>query len=192
MSRVRAVITSVVVTTSALALAACGSSSSGSKSGSTTTSSKSQSSSSQTTIAVTTGKSGTSGSASVSCDLVTPAQINSTLGISVGPPDVTNNDPVTVCTYKKSDGIGQVLERFETGLDQAGWETSKAGFTQHGEAIQDLPGLGDKAFTSTIGSGQFVTNTVVTQKGTTNLLITASGASLAQIETLARQVLASL
>jgi hypothetical protein len=141
---------------------------------------------------VTTGKSGTSGSASVSCDLVTPAQINSALGISVGPPEVTNNDPVTVCTYKKSDGIGQVLVRFETGLDEAGWETSKAGFTQHGEAIQDLPGLGDKAFTSTIGSGQFVTNTVVTQKGTTNLLITASGASLAQIETLARQVLASL
>jgi hypothetical protein len=119
-------------------------------------------------------------------------QINSALGISVGPPEVTNNDPVTVCTYKKSDGIGQVLVRFETGLDEAGWTTSKAGFTQHGEAIQDLPGLGDKAFTSTIGSGQFVTNTVVTQKGTTNLLITASGASLAQIETLARQVLASL
>ncbi|HEY7136353.1 MAG TPA: hypothetical protein VIB48_14930 [Acidimicrobiia bacterium] len=37
-----------------------------------------------------------------------------------------------------------------------------------------------------------VTNTVVTQEGTTSLLITASGASLAQIEALARQVLASL
>ncbi|MGZ8763340.1 MAG: hypothetical protein ACXW2Y_08450 [Acidimicrobiia bacterium] len=136
------------------------------------------------------GSGATSGA--TGCDLVTPADIAATLGLTVGSAEVTDNDPVTVCTYPPTGGsTSQVILRFQTGFTKDDVATSRAQFEDTQQPTADVTGIGEVAFSSSIGSGSVQTNTLETLQGDTDLLITA-GAPLAGIETLAKQVLQQL
>jgi hypothetical protein len=118
--------------------------------------------------------------------------VQSALGLSVGSPTSQVNGAVTVCTYSGTGSTpATVIVRFETGMTQAGFATAKAGFGQHGEPTTDVNGLGDAAYSSTLGAAQFQQNTIVVLKGSTELLISAP-ATLAQVEALANQILPSI
>jgi hypothetical protein len=132
------------------------------------------------------------GSSAVGCDRVSAADISTTLGLNVGDAEVTRNGPVTVCTYPSAgEGTSQVIVRFQTGMSSSDLASSRAQFESTDQPTVDVTGLGDAAFSSTIGSGSIQTNTIETIQGGTDLLVTA-GAPLTGIETLARHVLESL
>jgi hypothetical protein len=180
-------IVSLIACTAVLAVAGCSSSDSSSSKASSS-GSGSESKGGSTTDAGSSGET----SAASSCDLVSSADIATTLGLSVGDPEVTDNDPVTVCTYPAADGgTSQVLVRFQTGMSQSDLAASRTQFEDTEQPTADVTGIGEVAFSSTIGSGSVQTNTIETVQGGTDLLITA-GAPLAGIETLAKQVLQKL
>jgi hypothetical protein len=131
-------------------------------------------------------------SAATGCDLVSPEDIATTLGLTVAEPETTDNDPVTVCTYPPAGGgASQVIVRFQTGFTKDDVATSRAQFEDTDQPTADVSGIGEVAFSSSLGSGSVQTNTIETLQGDTDLLITAS-APLAGIETLAKQVLQQL
>ena len=162
----------------ALALAGC-SSSSNNSSGTTTTAATSH----------TTG--GSSGGSSPSCSSVPASEVNTALGTNVGNPSVQPNGAVTVCTYTSQSPIATVIVRFETGMTQSSFTTARSQFDQHGEPTSTVSGIGDAASSSSTGTGQYQSNTIVVLKGSTELLVTAP-ASLSQVESLAQEILAKL
>ena len=157
--------------------------------GACSSSSSSSSSTTKTSSGGTPSTSSGGGSKAVDCSLVTPAEVNAALGTSVGTPSKIVNGSVTVCTYKQS--MGTVIVRFDTASSAAKFAQAKAGFGSHGETAVTATGIGDEAYTSTLGSGNYITSTIVARKGSTELLITGP-ASVAQVEALATQVLAQL
>ena len=84
-----------------------------------------------------------------------------------------------------------MIVRFETGMTASSFAAARAQFASHGESTSDLRGLGNEAYSSSFGSGQYQTNTVVVRKGGTELLVTGP-ATPAQIQTLAGEILASV
>ncbi len=170
----------------AIVLAACSGSSTPSSKASTATTANSGSTSS---VGVGGGSSTTAAKAAPSCGLVPASQVNSALGVNVGSPASTVNGSVTVCTY--SGTPGQVIIRFQTGEDAATFAAGKAGFTTNGETTTDVSGLGQAAYSSTVGSGQFQTNTIVVLDGNLELLVTAP-VSQEDVNALARQILLSI
>jgi hypothetical protein len=120
-----------------------------------------------------------------------PAKVNAALGTSVGTPSSTVNGTVTVCTYAQGSNTREVLVRFQTGMTPMLRTASRSGFDQNGEPTVTVSGLGDSAFSSSIGSGAFQYNTIVVEKGKNELLITAL-ASPDAVKTLAQQLLPSL
>ncbi|HZU80985.1 MAG TPA: hypothetical protein VE991_13790 [Acidimicrobiales bacterium] len=158
---------------------------SGCSSSSTPSASSSSSSSSSTT------SSRSSGGGAASCSDVPASEVNSALGTTVGDPSSTVNGPVTVCTYKSTSPVATVIVRFQTGMTQSSFTSDRSQFDQHGEPTQSVSGIGDAAYSSSIGSGQYTNNTLVVLKGSTELLVTAP-ASLAQVQALAQQILPKL
>lgn len=127
--------------------------------------------------------------AAPSCSLVPASQVNSALGVNVGDPTSAVNGSVTTCTYNGTPG--QVIVRFETGETPATFQAGKAGFAHNGEPTTDVSGLGDAAYSSSVGSGQFQTNTIVVLKGSLELLVTAP-VMQEDVNALARQILLSI
>jgi hypothetical protein len=123
---------------------------------------------------------------------VSPATVQATLGLAVNAPTPTVNGIVTVCTYTGTGSApSTVIVRFAGESTRASFDVAKAQFAGHQEPTTDVTGLGDAAYSSTLGAGSIVQNTVVVLKGTTEMLVSAP-APLDQVEALARQVLPSL
>jgi len=99
------------------------------------------------------------------------------------------NGSVTVCTY--SGTPGPVIVRFQSGEDPSTFAAGKQSFAQNGETTDDVAGIGDGAYSSTSGSGQAQTNTLVVLKGTIELLVTAP-VTLDDVSALVRQILPSI
>ena len=153
--------------------------------GATACSSSSGSTSATTSGATSPTTTAATTAAAPSCDLVSAEKVNAALGTTVGAPTSVVNGSVTVCTYKQS--IGEVIVRFDTASSPSAFAAGKAGMTAHSEPVTAISGFGDEAYTSTIGTGTYATNTIVVRKGSTELLITGP-ASLPQVEALASQV----
>ncbi|MGD0321373.1 MAG: hypothetical protein ABSC00_07210 [Acidimicrobiales bacterium] len=177
------------ITLAAIALAVAGCSSSTKPTGKA---------SSRTTSAATTSTSGTrqsSGSTTTaapstpSCDQAPVSEVGQALGLHLQSPSSQVTGTVTVCTYSGSPG--PVTIRFQSGESSSTFEAAEQSFQQHGEPTTDVPGLGDAAYSSTVGSGQFQDNTIVVLKGSVELLITAP-VVLDDINALARQILPSI
>jgi len=127
-----------------------------------------------------------------SCRSVLPAEVQDSLGLSVGAPSTQVNGTVNVCTYTGTGTTpSTVIVRFESAMTPASFAAAKAGFAQHQEPTTDVAGLGDAAYSSTIGSAQVQQNTVVVLKGSSELLVTAP-APVDRIELLARRLLPSI
>lgn len=121
----------------------------------------------------------------LSCGKVSAAEINSSLGITVGTTKVTTVGSSTTCTYSHST----MIVKISGGFSAASFAADRKSFDSHGEPTKTVTGLGSGAFSSTIGAGTYATNTIVVLKGSTELLITAPQASLGKIEGLAKTVL---
>lgn len=127
--------------------------------------------------------------AAPSCSSVPASEVNSALGVNVGSPTSVVNGPVTTCTYNGTPG--QVIIRFQTGENASTFAAGKAGFAKNGETTTDVSGLGDAAYSSSVGSGQFQTNTIVVLEGSIELLVTAP-VTQEDVNALARQILLSI
>jgi hypothetical protein len=103
-----------------------------------------------------------------------------------------NTRDVKLCTYNATHGH-QVLIRYALDSNDTTFQEGKAGFTNNGFATATVTGIGDEAYSSTIGtpSGPIYTNTLVVLKGSVEVEISAPG-DLAPIEALANEVLAKL
>jgi hypothetical protein len=116
------------------------------------------------------------------------ASVNSALGTTIGSPKSHVNGTVTVCYYPQGSNAQQVIVRVQTKMTPTLRAASKSGFEQNGEPTVPITGLGDSAFSSTIGTGSYVTNTVVVEKGSNELLVTAP-APLGAVQSFASQLL---
>jgi hypothetical protein len=165
--------------TVAVVAAGCGSSGS-SKSSNVTAS----------TTSTTAGSRGGSGS-SPSCRLAPASEVSAALGLRATGPESTVVEPATTCRYAVDGNPSGVIVRFQTGETAGTFEAEKSNFHTSDQETTDLPGVGDEAFTSTLGAGSIVTNTVMTRQGDTTLLVTA-GAPLDKIEAYVRDLLKKL
>ncbi len=129
-------------------------------------------------LVVTTSIAGLAGSAFAqgeepSCALAPPALIKKYLGLTVYEPREALNPPVTVCSYFTSSA-GSMIVRFEVDVSAEAFLATREGLDAGGQDTEDLKGLGDDAFTSTIGAGTIVANTVIAIKGSTEVLVTST------------------
>jgi hypothetical protein len=90
----------------------------------------------------------------------------------MGEPNKTVSGIVTVCTYVSAKS-GTVLVRFQTKEDAAGFAVGRQGFESSGQKTTDVSGLGDQAFSSTLGGGTIAVTTVVARKGEVEVLVTS-------------------
>ena len=96
------------------------------------------------------------------------------VGFPVGAPKTGGADPVILCTYTGTAG-GTVLIRKQTGVDAATFKGDREAMDGVGEKTTDVPGVGDTAYSGMVGSGDFVTSTVVALHGTNELLASING-----------------
>lgn len=142
------------------------------------------------------GSAAGSGSASASkgpsCALMSLAEVSAALGLTdLQKPTTTVNDIVTLCQYPAGNNPAKVLIRYQTPTTPSEFMLGKDGFGQNGLSTMDVAGLGDAAYSSTLGSGSIEVNSVVFLGKMTEVEISAP-VSLDKVEALARAILAKL
>jgi len=124
------------------------------------------------------------------CTLVSPSEIHSILGRSVGHPGVANSTVSTACTYPSTDKSrtsDAVIISFRAGVTSAIAGSEQAQVRKlHGTAT-DVSGTGDTAYYYGVSAGGQALTTLVTLVGTTQVTITST-APLDKTEALAQQI----
>jgi hypothetical protein len=148
--------------------------------------------SSSSTAGGTTTTAAASGPNSV-CSVVTPAQIEATLGKQVAKPTAVNSTASTACTYlstTSSDKSDSVIIVYRGGVTKSAYSAQKATLAKTHGSITDVSGVGDTAYYYTVQShGQTVTS-LVTLVNQAQVSITST-ATVAQAEALAKQIFAT-
>lgn len=171
-----------VIALAALAvLAGCGS----------TSSSTSSTAGASSSAGAGTGPTAGATPAAAGCSLAPASLVNSTFGTTVTDASPEVNGTVTLCHYSNGANPSAVLIRFATGMSLTDFKANEAGFAAHGESTTDISGLGDAAYSSTIGTGASAVNTVVALKSNTEVLITASQ-PLTKVQALSQALLSAL
>ena len=135
------------------------------------------------------GCASTSSAAAPSCGLVSASVIKSVLGVTVGPLKATTSHGETYCSYSVG-GVPDALHVvFDLNTKRPAFDATSASAPFPGK--KTIAGVGDAAYTYSLGSGTFGTTTLSLIKGTTELTITAAS-TLAKEKTLARRLLPSL
>jgi len=128
-------------------------------------------------------------SSSVTCAIVTVAEVNAALGTAVTARHLDTNPPATVCTYAGGTPSRTVIVRFQTGQDTNTFADDKAVYDSGGQTATDVSGYGDEAFTSALPvPGSIGVTTLVARKGDIEVLISAP-TTLGPIETLMQKIL---
>ncbi len=122
------------------------------------------------------------------CQLASPDQIQSTLGLAVHAPYTTAFPGTTTCHYLSDKGVPVVSLRYDTGVGTTQFASDEALFTKDGERVTPLTGLGDQAFAATSGTGSKTVSSVVVRTGSTEVAVTAVG-SVDQVKALCQLVL---
>jgi hypothetical protein len=124
------------------------------------------------------------------CDKVPASQVQASLGPQVSGPVSTVNGDVTTCTYSYAIGPGQVIVRVQQEAGRASYEASRDQFISHHLSVSSVSRLGNAAFASTMGSGQYQSNTIVVLSGSTLLSVAVGpGVSLLQVASFVKQLL---
>jgi hypothetical protein len=132
------------------------------------------------------------GPKSASCDLASPADIKTTLGLDVAAPTSTVNDTVTMCQYSPAPGATKsVILRIDTASSAEKFQQTRAGYAPQNMTTTDYPGFADQAYTNTISAVGITTNTLVARKGSVELQI-SSGASFDQEKVLEQKLFDAL
>jgi hypothetical protein len=124
---------------------------------------------------------------------VTPAQIERTLGRTVGAPGATNTTGLTVCTYPSSapsNAQGSVIIGFRGRVTPTDFssEQTKLG-NLHGTTI-DVGGIGDQAYYYSVRAGGHTVTSLATLVNQTQVTVTST-ATVDQVETLTREIFAT-
>lgn len=101
------------------------------------------------------------------CALASAAEVGAALQIEkLEGPKAAGGAPVTMCQYSDGQSPMRVLVRYETVNGASAMPMVRKGFEDNELPTQDFPGLGDSAFSSTVGSQTSLTflqgTTVVT------------------------------
>jgi hypothetical protein len=120
--------------------------------------------------------------------LVSPSDVQTVIGESVGVPRSVLQGATTDCTYKSANPSHAVLIRYNTAASAATFQSEKAAYASAGHQLTPVPAIGDEAFTFSTPSGLETKNTLVTRMGSTQVLVTGTP-STAEVEALARLAL---
>ena len=151
--------------------------------------SSSTTSAGSTTTTRAAGSSGTN----PACALVTPAQIQSTLNKTVGPPSASNSTGSTACTYPATNGrkSDSVIVTFRSNVTPAQAAAEEAALQKSHATVTPISVTGAQAFSFTTTSGTGTVTGLVTVVGESQLSITST-ATLDQTESLSQEVFSSL
>lgn len=106
------------------------------------------------------------------CSKAPEEVVGAALHLNLSHPKQTVNQNVVVCQY---DGGGvNTTVRFQSESDADAFAQGKKGFTDSGQRVTDLSGFFDEAYTSTLGAGEVVQNTLVARKGDIEVLVTSA------------------
>ncbi|MCU1678342.1 MAG: hypothetical protein JWM93_3100 [Frankiales bacterium] len=115
------------------------------------------------------------------CENVTASDVSAAVGFTVTTPTAQAMGPIVLCTFTGPAGSA-VLIRKESGLGVAAYDAGKVALEAAGQKTASLSGLGDAAYSSTVGtSGKTLAATVVARKGDNDVLVTVAG-STASVE----------
>jgi hypothetical protein len=114
-------------------------------------------------------------------------QVAAILGVHAKAPTAEPNGSVMVCLYPSNSNPRNTTIRYQTGMTAKDFADARAQFDANGEKTTTVKGVGNKAYSSSIGK----VNTLVVLKGKNEVLISAP-APLSKIETLAQQILPRL
>lgn len=102
----------------------------------------------------------------------TAATMKSELGLDLKEATVNGTGDVRACMYTPAEGAhGNAIVRFQGKFDTTQFATAKTIFKNSGQPIEDVTGVGDEAYTSTMTAGGIVNNTVIARKGSLEVLI---------------------
>ena len=123
-----------------------------------------------------------------SCAVVPAQAVSEVYGRGFGPPQGRSTASVTVCGYLNPANGVSVLVRIEVDTTQQAFSAERAQFDRHKEHTVTQHGIGAAAYSVVLGTGRVQTSTIVVLEGSTELLVTGTGA-LAKAVALARKVL---
>ena len=140
----------------------------------------------------TTRAAGNSGT-NPACALVTPAQIQTTLDKTVGPPSASNSTGSTACTYPATNGrkSDSVIITFRSNVTPAQAAAEEAALQKSHATVTPISVTGAQAFSFTTTSGTETVTGLVTVVGESQISITST-ATLDQTESLSQEIFSSL
>lgn len=127
------------------------------------------------------------------CDAAPAALVSEVLGLpGFAIKNAETQGTVTICQYKRSGSPRSFTLRIESGSSAAAaYDHSKADVKDY--KVEDIPGLGDKAYRYTMGGlGDDVGNNVVVLKGEHLLQASLLGGDPAKLAELSRRIAAAL
>ena len=127
------------------------------------------------------------------CSLVTPAQIERTLGRTVGAPRATNATGLTVCTYPTStpsDASGAVIIGYRGRVTPTDFSSEQTKLGRLHGTTTDVGGIGDQAYYYSVRVGGHTVTSLATLVNQTQVTVTST-ATVDQMETLTREIFAT-
>ena len=87
------------------------------------------------------------------CRRVTPAQIQSVVGVAVASPSASGHGTTTLCTYKAANLADSVIVGYDSAATTTSFQTDRAGLRRRGDKVGKILGLGDEAFYAVATTG---------------------------------------
>src|SRR5437764_546350 len=84
------------------------------------------------------------------CTVATAALVSEKLGFVLSGPNLDRGPAATICTYDNPTHQAQsATVQITAQATPASFASGRNGFASHGEAVTDVPGLGDQAYSAT-------------------------------------------
>lgn len=125
------------------------------------------------------------------CSLVTPAEINEFMGVTVRPGSPVVRGLTTTCNYKGPDVAQSVIIQYQGDATASSFDADKAKLTAKYGTTSPVDDLGNQAYSTTTSTGQQTVNTVAVLVGELQLVVIGTS-SLSKVETMASFVLYKL
>jgi len=127
------------------------------------------------------------------CSLVTPTQIESSLGRNVQAPKARNTTAATICTYAATDRstpLDAVIIGYRGHVTSSAAAAEQESLAKLHGTVTTIAGSGVQAYYYTVGSGAHAIVTLVSLVGETQVTVTST-ATVAQAEALSTQIFQS-
>jgi hypothetical protein len=122
------------------------------------------------------------------CALMSPAEVKSIMGATVGTPTAVVDKTVTTCRYKAPKLSQTVLIEYQLDATGTSFSSDRSAIQTKEGTVVEITGLGDEAYYFTVKSGGQTVNTVVTLQGSLQTIVTGTS-SLSRVENLADAII---